>query len=123
MKHWIAAVAMGVLLVGCAEKDQPNADQVADAIKGTFDSAYPPGLGQRMELQKWDKLTFDCEKVEGDLKIMRCETGGLITIAGYQGGVQTDAGPQEVEPEWIYTFEKRGEGEWVATKVERKGAS
>lgn len=119
-----AALALGWTLAlgvaGCAKKDEPTANQVADAIKAVLASAYPASLGQRVELQKWDQLTYDCDVMPGDVKRQRCTTGGTITIAGYIAGAQTSEGPKDIPPEWIFTFEKRGEGQWAAVNAERK---
>lgn len=110
-------------LAGCSAKDEPTQAQVADAIKAVFADAYPPALGQRVDLENWDKLTYDCEPLDGEIKRLRCTTGGKITIAGYIAGAQTAEGPKEMPPEWIFTFEKRGEGQWAAVKAELKPES
>lgn len=78
---------------------------------------FPPFLGQRIQLESWDKLKYDCTDVEADVKRMKCVLGGKITIAGYRGGVQTAEGLQEVDPEFDLEFEKGGEGQWVKSKT------
>lgn len=113
-----------VALAACAQvKDEPTQEQVAMGIQAAFNDAFPPQFGNRIDVEKWDKLTYDCEPVDGDAKVVRCTTNGEITIAGYKGGVQTQEGPKPIEPEWIITFEKRDEGEWAPVGVEKKAGA
>src|SRR5690625_3273051 len=114
-----AGMLLAATLVACggSPKAQPDIDAVTEGIQSSFDEVFPPFLGQRIQLESWDKLKYNCTDVEADVKRMKCVLGGKITIAGYRGGVQTAEGLQEVDPEFDLEFAKRGEGQWVKSKT------
>jgi hypothetical protein len=118
----MGCAGLAMLAIGCsaASADQPTKEQMAEAIQGAFDSMFLPRLGQKVEVQAWDDLEVDCEPLPGDVQRLRCEANGKMTIAGYQNGVQTKEGAREVTPDWYFIFEKRGEGQWVATDFDLK---
>ena len=117
----LGPVCLAAVLAGCSgPPDEPTKDQMATAIQDALNVIADPRLGFRAELQNWEDLEVDCEPIEGPVKRLRCDANGKITLAGYRNGVQTEQGPQTVEPEWYFTFEKRGEGQWVAIDFRKK---
>lgn len=113
-------MCMALAVVGCSKKDQPTQEQVAEGMKQIYAGAYA-AQGGRIELQKWDKMTYSCEPIEGaHVKQLLCTTGGKITIAGYINGVQTTEGAKEVPSDLIIKFGKTGENQWSVIDFDAK---
>ena len=117
----LALVGLATLLAACgsSNKEEPTAETIANATQAAFGDLMPPQLGRRVEVTKWDKLTFDCTDAGANVQRVTCVTDGKIFIVGYENGVELKGGGQEIDAPFDITFEKRAEG-WVAVDYRQK---
>ncbi|MCD9096671.1 hypothetical protein [Luteimonas fraxinea] len=109
------------LLIGCSggPKDEPTAEQVAKGIESAFADLMPPQLGRRVDVTGWNDLTFTCTDVGKNVQRLNCETGGKVSIVGYENGVALQGGGVEIDAPFDLTFDKRADG-WALSGYREK---
>jgi len=79
----------------------------------------PPQLDRHVQSTEWGKLTHTCADVGENVQRLNCETGGKVSIVGFENGVALQGGGAEIDAPFNLTFDKRVDG-WALSGYREK---